>query len=178
MKALRVHHVHQHQRHGQTQCQPCDGAQCRPGGALKGHNRQDLASCQSQMSQQAKFLAPCQHLGAEARRDAKQANADGHRLQPVRDGEAAIEDPQRGGAYLSRRTKFKQRAGTRISSIRQLAQRLLHYLHFSFFVQPKRYVIGASVAAELFENSFVDCNGAALVRIVAPDASNEEAVAK
>ena len=50
---------------------------------------------QPQVRQQAEFLAPRQHLRRQAGGDADQADGDGHRLQVVGDGEAAVEDAQR-----------------------------------------------------------------------------------
>jgi hypothetical protein len=47
-----------------------------------------LPARQAQVGQQAKLLAPRQHLGAEAGGNAEQPDADGHGLQPVGDGES------------------------------------------------------------------------------------------
>jgi hypothetical protein len=67
----------------------------RPRRAFARHHGQDLPPREAQMRQQAELLAPRQHLRAEARRHAEQADGDGHGLQPVGHGEAAVEDAQR-----------------------------------------------------------------------------------
>ena len=125
VKALRVHYEHQHGGDGQTQRQAGESAYHRPGRAFAGHHRQDLPPCQPQVRQQAKFLAPSQHLRAETGRHAEQANRNRHALQPVGHGKAAVENPQGRGADLTDRGHFEQRAAARLR-IGQAANRLLH----------------------------------------------------
>ena len=69
---------------------------------------------QAEVREQAELLAPRQHLRREAGGDAEQADRDRHRLQPVGDGEAAVEDAQRGRADLARSTRT--RAGAVVPS--------------------------------------------------------------
>jgi hypothetical protein len=89
-------------RDAQAQRQPGQRAYGRPGRAFAGDHRQDLAARQAQVRQQAELLAPRQHLRAEARGNAEQADGDGHRLQPVGDGKAAVEDAQRHADFAGR----------------------------------------------------------------------------
>ncbi len=138
MKALRVHDMHQHHRHGQAQTQAGDGAQRGPRSPFKGHYSKNLPSRQAQVGQQAKFFTSCQHLRAKARRHAKQANANGHRLQPVSDGKTAVEDFERGGAKLPGSGKFEQLTRAFAKGVGQRAQGLLYAQGVSLVAQPER----------------------------------------
>ena len=87
---------------------PSAGADAGPDRAFGGDDGEDLAPRQAEVGEQAELLAPRQHLRREARGDAEQADRDRHRLQPVGDGEAAVEDAQRRRADLARRRELEQ----------------------------------------------------------------------
>ena len=86
--------MHQNHGHAQAQQRACQRAQRCPCQAFGRHHGQHVAAREPQVGQQAKFLAPRQYLGAEAGGNAEQANGNGHGLQPVGDGKAAVKDAQ------------------------------------------------------------------------------------
>jgi len=136
--------MHQHQAHRQAQRQPGDCAKHRPGQAFERHHAQNLPPGQAQVGQQPKLALARQHLRAEACRHAEQANADGHRLQPVGDGEAAVEDAQRNGADLAGRGKCQPIGRALVGG--QLAHRVLHRLFAHPVGQIQRQVVHPLVA--------------------------------
>ena len=174
MKALRIDHKHQHGRHRQAQRQACERANHRPGRAFAGHHGQDLPTRQAQVRQQAKLLAPRQHLRAETGRHAEQTNRNRHALQPVGHGKAAVKNLQRRGANLADRRHLQQRAAARRLGIGQPAQGLLHVGVRHLAVQPQRYVVDAPVAAQALEVALRHGNRAKLAGIVAPHAGHVE----
>ena len=165
--------MHQHHRYAQTQEQAGHSAGGRPGQALAGDHGQHLAARQAQMGQQTELLAPRQHLRAKAGGHAKQANANGHRLQPVGHGKAAVEDAHRDGANLRARSHLDcRRLALRLH---QLDQGLLQRWRILAWRKPQSQVVDAGVAADALVVTLIDHDGAELARVVAPDARHKKA---
>ena len=108
------------------------------------------ARVKPEVREQAELLAPRQHLRREARGDAEQADRDRHRLQPVGDGEAAVEDAQRDGADLARRGEFEQRLAGQLAArvAAASARSCAPHCACSRRREPERDVVDAPVAAQ------------------------------
>ena len=147
VEALRVDDLDEHDADGEAEAEAEHGADAGPDRAFGGDDGEDLAPRQAEVDEQAELLAPRQHLRREARRDAEQADRDRHRLQPVGDGEAAVEDAQRRGADLARRRELEQR---RVVAARggDAAQLVLDLRRARAGREPEREVVDALVAAE------------------------------
>ena len=123
--------------------------------------------CQPQVRQQAELLAPRQHLRREAGRDAHQPDGDGHCLQVVRNGKAAVEDAQRQLPQFAAGGEFQQaRVG------QQCAQALLHGGGLGTGLQPQGQVVDAAVAGEAPVVGVGHGHGAELAHVVAPHAEH------
>ena len=154
---------------------PAKRADQRPGRAFAGDHGQDLPAREAQVREQAELLAPRQHLRAEAGGDAEQADADRHRLQPVGDGEAAVEDAQRR-LRASRAAEANSSSGA--AGAGGLAQRLLHLRRVARRARARQLqVVDARVAGEALVVAAVQQHGAGLPHVVAPDAGDDEAAA-
>ena len=68
---------------------------------------------------------------------------DRHRLQPVGDGEAAVEDAQRGRAHLARPRRTPPAPALAGCALRQFAQALLHLPRLGARRQPQLQVVDA-----------------------------------
>jgi hypothetical protein len=143
-------------------------------GAFGGDDGEDLAPRQAEVGEQAEFLPARQHLRREARGDAEQADRDRDRLQPVGDGEAAVEDPQRRRADLARRRELEQ---GRVEAARggEPAQLVFDRGGAGAGSEPEGEIVDALVAAQPAPVGAVDDDRSRLARIVAPDAANEDA---
>ena len=120
------------------------------------------------MHQQAKLLAPGQHLRTKTGRHPKQANRNRHTLQPVGHGKAAVKNFQRDGAYLAGRCKFNQAAGTR-QAVGLRAYRLLNLTADRARCQPQPQIVDTPVTREAFKVLLVHGDGSKLSGVVAPD---------
>ena len=106
------------------------------------------------MGEQAELLAPRQHLGAEACRHPEQTDGDGHGLQPVGDGKAAVEDAQRALADGTGRDEFQPCCaclrGGLCASIGpgQRADRLLQLRQVGAIAGPQCQIAGTCVARQ------------------------------
>ena len=124
------------------------------------------------MGEQAELLAPRQHLCRKTCGDAEQADRNRHRLQPVRDRKAAVEDAQRGGADLAGRGELEQRA-VEPELGRECPQLLLQACAVGAGLQPQREVVDAGVAGDALVVVARHRDRAALARVVTPDTAHE-----
>ena len=132
---------------------------------------------QPEVREQPELLAPRQHLRREAGGDAEQADRDRHRLQPVGDGEAAVEDAQRRRPDLARRRELEQRAVV-AELVGEPAQARLDLAGRRSGLEPERHVVDAPVAGEALPVAGVEHDRAVLARVVAPDAAHEHRLAR
>ena len=136
--------MHEHGAHRQAKGQAHHGARGHPGGGFCGDDGEQLPPREAEVAQQAELLAPRQHLGRQARGNADKADDDGHRLQVVGDGKAAVEDAQRSLAQLAGGGEVQHR---RVGQ--QRAQRRHHASGLGAGCEPQRQVGEARVPGDL-----------------------------
>ena len=161
--------MHQHHRHRQPQQHTGHTAHHRPRCAFTGHHGQHLAAGETQVGQQAKLLAPRQHLRAEAGGHTKQANRNCHRLQPVGHGKTAVKNPQRPAADVGGGRHLDHIGAARLLR-RYRPHRLLHLGRVRAGGECQRHVVDAPVVREPLEVADVHRDGPGLAGIVAPHA--------
>ena len=92
VERLPIDHINQNQADRRAACEAGQRAERREQRALRGEHAADLRAGEAEMAQHAELSPAREHHGAEAGREAEQADEHGDGLHRVSDGEAAVED--------------------------------------------------------------------------------------
>ena len=139
--------------------------------AFGGEHAADLAARQPEVAQHAELAPAREHHGAEARRQAEEADQHRDRFHGIGDGEAAVEDAQRDVADLARVGDLERlAAGKRAQRAHQLGRARAGR-------EPCGAIVHPVVAGEPHVFRAVDEEGAVLARVVAENADDTQTIA-